>query len=162
MPRPEMRVRRAGSGDEPLLRNLRIQALSEAPAAFSSTLERELARTPAEWTRWLSPGATFLLEVGQVPKGLAAGVPDAADPRLVHLMAMWLHPDLRGSGAAGQLVVAVLAWAADSGAHRIQLDVVDGNHAAMSLYQRHGFRTTGHAAARTSDGAVEVRMERLL
>ena len=156
------RIRRAQSGDEPALRQLRIQALSDAPAAFGSTLQRELSRSPADWARWLSPSATFLLEDGTVPKGLAAGVPDDDDSRLVHLMAMWLHPDLRGSGAADRLVDAVLDWANSVGADRIRLDVVQGNEAATRLYQRHGFRPTGHSTTRDRDGAVEIRMERLL
>lgn len=35
------RIRRAESGDEPLLRKTRIEALSEAPEAFGSTLQFE-------------------------------------------------------------------------------------------------------------------------
>jgi ribosomal protein S18 acetylase RimI-like enzyme len=156
------RIRRAQSGDEAALRQLRIQALSDAPTAFGSTLERELNRSLADWARWLSPTATFLFEDGTGLKGLASGVPDEADPGLVHLMAMWLHPDLRGSGAADRLVDAVLVWATSVGAERIRLDVVQGNEAAIGLYQRHGFRPTGHTAARLRDGAVEMQMERLL
>lgn len=145
-----------------MLRELRIQALSDAPAAFGSTLERELGRSPADWTRWLSTGATFLLEEGPVSKGLAAGVPDSTDGEVVHLMAMWLHPELRGSGAADLLVNAVLAWAAARGADRIRLDVVRGNQAATRLYERHGFQATGNTAVRARDGAVEIQMERVL
>src|SRR3954451_6964744 len=55
-------VRRAAAGDEPILRGLRLQALTDEPMAFGSTYERERARTVADWQRWLSPGATFLLE----------------------------------------------------------------------------------------------------
>jgi ribosomal protein S18 acetylase RimI-like enzyme len=155
-------IRRAQSGDEPALRQLRIQALSDAPTAFGSTLDRELNRSAAEWARWLTPTATFLLEVEGVPKGLAAGVPDQTDPGLVYLMAMWLHPALRGSGAADRLVHAVLTWATSIGADLIQLDVIQGNEAAIRLYERHGFRPTGHTAMRARDGAVEIQMERSL
>jgi len=41
-------LRRAVPGDEPILRELRLQALSEVPEAFGSTYERELARTPSD------------------------------------------------------------------------------------------------------------------
>lgn len=160
MPQPAVTVRLAGPGDEPLLRELRIQALSEAPAAFGSTLQRELDRTPAEWTSWLSPAATYLLEAGTTPRGIAAGVPDATDPSVVWLMAMWLHPDLRGSGAADLLVEAVLSWATNVGAERIRLDVIAGNDAAIGLYQRFGFRPTGYTTIRARDGATELQMER--
>lgn len=58
-------VRRAAIGDEPILRALRLQAMLDSPDAFGSTYERELARTPLDWQRWLSPGATDAL-VGAV------------------------------------------------------------------------------------------------
>ena len=158
----ELRVRRAVAGDAATLRELRLQALSDAPTAFGSTLERELGRTSADWARWLSPSATFILEADSVARGLAAGVPDADDPGLVHLMAMWLHPELRGTGAADHLAEAVLDWATASGAARIRLDVVLGNEAAIRLYERHGFKPTGSTTTRARDGAVEVQMERRL
>jgi len=41
-------VRRAVPGDEPILRTLRLEALAEAPEAFGSTYDRELARTTAD------------------------------------------------------------------------------------------------------------------
>ena len=70
---PGMRVRRAGLGDEPTLRALRLEALTEAPEAFGSTYDRELARTTADWRRWLAPGVTLLLEVSDEARGLVAG-----------------------------------------------------------------------------------------
>src|SRR5580765_8710624 len=92
------RIRRAESGDEPLLRKIRLEALSEAPEAFGSTLDRERARTQVDWQKWLSPSATFVLETSNGPEGIVAGVPDSTDPAVVHLMAMWVHPARRGSG----------------------------------------------------------------
>jgi ribosomal protein S18 acetylase RimI-like enzyme len=156
------RIRRAESGDEPLLRKIRIEALSESPEAFGSTLDRELARTQTDWQKWLSPSATFVLEAANGPEGIAAGVPDSTDPAVVHLMAMWVHPALRGSGAASALVQAVLEWAEARGANSIRLDVIDGNDRARRLYERHGFAVTGHIAMRPRDGAREVQMERRL
>lgn len=154
------RIRRAESGDEPLLRQIRLEALSEAPEAFGSTLDRERARTLVDWQKWLSPSATFVLETATGPKGIAAGVPDSTDPAVVHLMAMWVHPALRGSGAASALVQAVLAWAEGRGASSVRLDVVDGNDRARRLYERHGFEVTGQIAMRPRDSAREVQMER--
>jgi GNAT superfamily N-acetyltransferase len=160
MPRDGFQVRRAAPGDEPLLRALRIEALSDAPDAFGSTLARELARTPAEWQRWLSPGAIFFLDTVAGPRGMAAGVPDATDPATVDLMAMWVHPDLRGSGAADLLVEAVLGWAETVGASVIRLDVIQGNDRARQLYQRHQFTPTGRTVVRARDGAIEIQMAR--
>src|SRR6478735_6252805 len=123
MHRPTDRVRLALPGDEPILRALRLEALIDAPEAFGSTYARELARTTSDWQRWLAPGVTLILEEADIPRGLVAGVPDREDPASVHLMAMWLHPLLRNTGAADALVVALLAWALERGAQQMQLMV---------------------------------------
>ncbi|MEO6390390.1 MAG: GNAT family N-acetyltransferase [Pyrinomonadaceae bacterium] len=153
-------IRRAEFGDEPLLRKIRIEALADAPEAFGSTLDRERARTLTDWQKWISPSATFVLETGSGPQGIAAGVPDSTDPAVVHLMAMWVHPERRGSGAAGALVKAVLDWAEGRGASSVRLDVMHGNEPARKLYEKCGFTATGHFTLRPRDGAREVRMER--
>jgi ribosomal protein S18 acetylase RimI-like enzyme len=157
-----MIVRRAAVGDEPILRALRLLALSEAPAAFGSTYDRELARTPADWQRWLSPGATFLVDAADGVRGLVAGMPDATDPAIVHLMAMWVHPALRGSGAADALVAAVLSWARESRARVVRLAVVQANDRARRCYERNGFRATGTQSVRDRDGAIEIEMDQAL
>jgi GNAT superfamily N-acetyltransferase len=156
----QSRVRRAVAGDEPILRELRLQALSDAPDAFGSTYERELARTTSDWQRWLSPGVTFILEEPQSASGIVAGGRDAASPAIVHLMAMWVHPTIRGTGAGDRLVAAVLSWAQTEGARVVRLDVVGSNDRARRFYERNGFRSTGHEAVRERDGHIEVQMER--
>jgi ribosomal protein S18 acetylase RimI-like enzyme len=153
-------VRRAALGDEPTLRGLRLQALSDTPEAFGSTYERELARTAADWQRWLSPGVTFIVDSSGEPKGLVAGAHDQHDRSVVHLMAMWVHPTLRRSGAADALVTSVLSWAASEGAQEVRLHVADGNVRAQRCYGRHGFRLTGREVAGTRDGLVEIEMQR--
>jgi len=152
-------VRRAVLGDEPILRRLRLEALTEAPEAFTSTYHREIARTTADWQRWISQGITLILEEGGTARGLVAGMHDAEDPTIVHLRAMWLHPDLRGSGAADALVAEHLAWAHSVGASCVRLDVIATNGRARRLYERHGFRLTGRQAVRDADGRVELQME---
>jgi GNAT superfamily N-acetyltransferase len=162
----QIRVRRAVSGDELTLRALRLEALSESPAAFGSTYEREVARTPSDWQRWLSPGATFILDdddrpVGPAgPGGLVAGVHDQHDRTVVHLMAMWVHPALRATRAADALVASVLAWAVEQGAREVRLQVVKGNDRAERCYQRNGFRRTGRETVREERGIIEIEMAR--
>ncbi|HEU4629746.1 MAG TPA: GNAT family N-acetyltransferase [Gemmatimonadaceae bacterium] len=158
--RPPILVRRAALGDEPVLRALRLEALTEAPGAFGSTYQRELARTTADWQRWLAPGVTLLLEADGAARGLVAGVHDAQEPGVVHLMTMWVHPALRGTGAADALVAEHLAWARDAGARLVRLGVMAANERARRLYERHGFRLTGRETVRGADGRVELQMER--
>lgn len=154
-----MTIRRAVVGDEAVLRALRIEALTDAPQAFDSTLERELARTPAEWARWLAPGATFIFEHEGTPRGLVSGMRDAHDASVAYLMAMWVHPVTRGTGAGDALVRAVIDWAASTGARVVRLIVVAGNTPARRLYERHGFAPVGEERVRHRDGEVELTME---
>jgi GNAT superfamily N-acetyltransferase len=154
----EFTVRRAVIGDEAVLRALRLQALSDSPRAFSSAYERELARTTEDWRRWLAPSATFFLETDGEARGLVAGVPDAQDSSVVYLMAMWVHPDVRGTGAADMLVSCVKAWAAEMHAKEVRLNVVKGNDRARRCYERAGFRATGRQGVIERTGDVEIEM----
>jgi GNAT superfamily N-acetyltransferase len=153
-------LRRAELGDEPILRELRLQALREAPDAFGSTYERELGRTTADWQRWMSPGVTFILYEPVGARGIVAGLRDETDPAVVQVMAMWVHPQIRGSGGANELVAAVISWARSQGAKLVRLKVIQGNDRARRFYERMGFCPTGHQEIRERDGLIEVQMER--
>ena len=154
----QFEVRRAAIGDESVLRELRLQALSDSPRAFSSTYEREVARTTEDWRRWLSPAATFILEADGEPRGLVAGVPDQNDASIMHLMAMWVHPNIRGTGAADLLISSVKAFAAQVEATQVLLKVVEANNRARRCYERAGFRATGHQSVLEKNGDVEIEM----
>jgi GNAT superfamily N-acetyltransferase len=154
----QFNVRRAVIGDEPVLRALRLQALTDSPRAFSSSYERELARTAEDWRRWLAPGVTFILDAGGEPRGLVAGSRDPHDFSVVHLMAMWLHPDLRGTGAADVLVSSVKAWAGQEGATQVRLNVVGSNCRARRCSERAGFCATDRQGVVERTGDVEIEM----
>ena len=81
-------VRRAVAGDEAALREVRRQALRDAPEAFGSTIERELARTDDDWRRWITPGATFILFESRTARGPVGGARREDDAAVVQLMAM--------------------------------------------------------------------------
>ena len=153
-----LETRRAVIGDEEVLRDLRMQALTDAPEAFGSTLERELARTTEDWQKWFALGMTMLLLAEGEPRGLVAGVYDATDRSVVHLMAMWVHPAVRGSGAANLLVTGVKDWAAEVGASEVRLHVVESNMRARRCYERGGFRATGRRGIVAKSGEIEIEM----
>ena len=154
----EFHVRRAVIGDEGVLRALRLQALTDSPRAFSTTYEREAARTAEDWRKWLAPGVTFLVDAGGKACGLVNGAKDPEDASVVLLRAMWLHPEMRGTGAAHALVESVKAWAKEAGAAQVRLDVVEDNLRARKCYERAGFRATGRTGVVEKSGDVEIEM----
>lgn len=64
------------------------------------------------------------------------------------LTAMWVRPDLRGSGAGTQLVDRFLSWAKESGAGRAEVTAYFANERARRFYTRHGFVDHSATAAR--------------
>lgn len=154
-----MSVRRAVAGDEPVLRALRLAALADSPEAFASTPAREEARAAVEWARWITDAATFVWDTPEGARGLVAGVPHRDDATGAFLMAMWVHPAARGTGAGDALVEAVLRWAAAEGYAAVWLHVGKDNGPARRLYARHGFRLTGRELVVEETGVVDVEMK---
>jgi lincosamide nucleotidyltransferase A/C/D/E len=154
-----MGIRRAGTGDEDELRELRIRALRDSPERFGSTVAREQARTTEDWQRWFSPGATFLFEseAGDAV-GLVAVMRPDEEPTLAQLISMWVAPEARGLGVGDALVQAMLGFAADSGASVGRVHVYDSNDRAIRLYERNGFVGTGARTEPDALGRVEAEL----
>ena len=144
----------------PDVRAVRLRALKEAPYAFASTYEQEAAFDDAAWEQRLTSGsATFLARMDGTTIGTCTGLPPSDGA--VELVAMWIDPSARGSGAATELVQAVLAWAAGQTAERLHLWVAGGNQRARHFYERTGFVLTGERQPLPSDPAVpELGMAR--
>lgn len=157
-----MRPRLLVPGDEPLLRAARLRALSDAPDAFGSSLERERAHDDARWAELLAWGRWWVVLHDGVPAGLVAVVTDQgrpADQR--HLVSMWVAPEQRGSGVARALVGAACATALEAGAGFLSLWVVETNDRARAFYAREGFADTGERAV-PHPGVRELRLLRAL
>ena len=61
------------------------------------------------------------------------------DAETVHLVGMWIAPDLRGSGVAPELVERIIEWSRSHGRVRVVLSVERGNARAARLYEKCGF-----------------------
>jgi GNAT superfamily N-acetyltransferase len=147
-------VRRAIPGDEDVVRTLRLAALADSPDAFASTLDLEVAWSLSDWQEWISRGATFIAEDSNGPKGIVAGEPNWDDPGSAFLIAMWVHPVLRGTGTADKLVACVLSWARAEGASGVWLHVDKGGDRARRCYERNGFHATGREIVRRREGLL--------
>jgi GNAT superfamily N-acetyltransferase len=136
-------VRRLAPDEWPLYRQLRLEALADAPHAFGSTLAQEQQRTEADWQQRLERRAQFVACSHDIAAGTAGCV--EGKEAGAELVSMWVRPGWRGRGVGDLLVRAVLDWARARGHDQVRLWVSDGNHAAERLYGRHGFGRTGES-----------------
>lgn len=141
-------IRELGADDWETWRSIRLAALAESPAAFTTAL-----------ADWQGPGDTeerWRNRLESVPfnvvadrdghaLGMVSALPD--DTRgAVELVSLWVAPDARGWGVGDALVRAVIDWARSRGAGSLVLRVTDGNDPAERLYRRHGLRRVGDAS----------------
>ncbi|HEY5980920.1 MAG TPA: GNAT family N-acetyltransferase [Microlunatus sp.] len=140
----QWRVRRAVPGDWRASRAIRLQALTEAPLAFASTLDREQAFADDVWQQRIVGSAQFLAETADAAVvGTATGVADPDTTGTVLLVAMFVARTVRRQGVGERLVGAVVDQARRDGADRVLLHVVETNPGAERLYARCGFVRTG-------------------
>jgi predicted GNAT family acetyltransferase len=138
-------------------REIRLAALTDAPQAFGSTLERELALTEEEWRGRLTTSTTFFGHRDGKLVALASGLPRPGGD--VEIVSVWAHPSARGTGLAAKILSSVLAWAQDY--PRVILWVAEDNPAAERFYVKLGFRRTGEQQPLPSDPArLEFQLAR--
>jgi len=153
-----IRVRMLGADDWQLWRKLRLEALEEAPYAFSSKLAdwQGDGDTEARWRARLSAVPINLVaELYEMPAGMVSATAQNLSGT-VELISMWVAPFARGRGVGDHLVSAVVKWAQEQQAARIVLAVLEGNEAAAALYLRHGF-VDGEASTQDCSGMARER-----
>jgi GNAT superfamily N-acetyltransferase len=140
-------IRRIRAGEGPVLRAIRLRALSSDPAAFETDLSTAQEYGDELWAdraAIASDGGeqvVFLAEIDRrVEAMVGAYVRDGET--FATLYGMWVAPELRGSGVAETLVTAIETWSASTGLDRVQLCYFDNNSVAERLYARLGYRPT--------------------
>jgi GNAT superfamily N-acetyltransferase len=98
-------------------KDFRLDALTDSPDAFGSTLAEEEHRPDREWLKRLSSGISSPLDLPLIaqfdatPIGLAWGRVESSHPDVANLYQMWIAPKFRRIGAGRMLLDAVIAWA---------------------------------------------------
>jgi len=161
-----LEVRRIRQEEWRVLRGIRLEALADAPGAFSTTLEEAQAFPDTIWQDRASNGAvggsqaTMLAFDDGVAIGMAVGLLRAHISRdVAPIVSVYVSPGVRRLGVGEQLMDAVEAWAQRNGAVTTSLWVADKNTAARTFYQARGYRLTSdrQQLAHTPTGC-EIRM----
>jgi ribosomal protein S18 acetylase RimI-like enzyme len=137
------------------LRDIRLDALREAPYAFASTYAREAAYPDQTWQERARSGRNItahLPQTGDEPMGLVGWM--QAEPGQLELVSMWVRPQARGRQVGRALVEAVVEVARSRPVPRVHLWVTESNTAARRLYERCGFTPTGERQPLPSDPAL--------
>lgn len=147
-------IRRLDEGDWQTYRAVRLAALRDAPAAFTSTYADAMDFTEHDWRHGLSLPC-WVAGPGHTPTGMVrVGRLEAVEPELI---SMWVAPIARGTPMAADLVDAVLEWARGQGRAGVRLRVVVDNDRARSFYRRCGFCPDGTTHT-LPDGRAEIGM----
>jgi RimJ/RimL family protein N-acetyltransferase len=156
-------IRRIQIGETDLFKQMRLASLRDAPYAFSSNYESALQRSAESWreqadsTAQGSDRATFIAFSDDAPIGIAAlyRLPDKLD--IGEVLQVWVAPEYRGTGAAGELMDAVFKWAGDNSFRAIIGRITNENTRALQFYRKYGFAHTKEASLNSSDGVTLVR-----
>ena len=136
-----MEIARIGPDDWEQFRDVRLASLSDSPAAFGSRHEDWLEASQERWrSRLTQVPLTLLAHAEGEVVGVVSGQTDGAD--WAELISMWVDPSARGTGAARELIAAMVGWAAGEG-RSTYLMVRSDNARARAAYARAGFVDQG-------------------
>jgi len=137
-------VRQLTAADAAAYRDLRLEALQNAPTAFGSSYEAESQQTVADFEGWM----TRSYIAGAWRDGALLGsasfyrLDGAKAAHRGNIWGVYVRPAARGHGVARALMTDVLAFARLQ-VQQVHLAVVTDNASARHLYERLGFTTYG-------------------
>lgn len=163
-------VRTAGAEDWQRVRDLRLEMLRDSPSAYLETYDDLVGLDEAGW-RWRASGRGLPPErsqrwvaVADDGEWVATASAFVDDDGAAHLVAVYVRPAHRGSGAASAVVAPAIDWARDvAKVDRLHLLVVEDNARAIGFYRREGWTETGRRVPYALDEARdEIEMAYLV
>ena len=151
-------IHRLGTDEVERCKAIRLACLADAPYAFGSTYEGEVAQGDDWWRQRLTDGQWYVAHRDGVDLAVAMltyqPLPETFEPlpqaptldreaALPWVRAVWTQPEHRGQGLVDLLLAHLSDSAAATGATAIILGVRDGNERAVGAYRRIGFETVG-------------------
>jgi ribosomal protein S18 acetylase RimI-like enzyme len=144
-----------------VLRKVRLTALGDSPDVFLHTLEEESQFSESRWRAEFERGEWDVgFEDDEEPISLLGCTrenEESKDER--YLEYLWVARDKRGKGLGQRMLTEVIGRLRDSGVRTAFLWVLDGNEAAVRLYERVGFVMTNYS--QPLPGRPERREEKM-
>jgi RimJ/RimL family protein N-acetyltransferase len=137
-------IRQLQTADAATYRDLRLEALQNAPTAFGSSYEAESKSTLSDFEGTLTRSYVAGAWLNGALVG-TAGFYRLDAVKVAHRGNIWgvyVKPDARGHGVARGLITDVLAYARTQ-VKQVHLSVVTENESALRLYENLGFATYG-------------------
>jgi RimJ/RimL family protein N-acetyltransferase len=142
-------IREANIADAINFRELRLEALLDAPIAFSADYQKNFNHPSKYWEDLLSPHpdeSTMFL--GEYEGKLIAmtGVTRGSSPKTRHTAWIWgvyVTPEWRGLHIAKEVIQSCIQWAKARNVVIVKLGVAAVNQPAIRCYERCGFKTYG-------------------
>jgi len=151
-----LRVRRIDRTDWAALRTIRLEALTDAPEAFGSTLDGALRLSARQWRAKATTTYYLLAERDGEVIGMVSGGFNDQYPGTHWLYGMYVTPHARGSDAAKLLVRGIVEWAREDGGDELYLHVASGARRARAFYEKSGFTLTGEPFTMERDPNVTM------
>jgi ribosomal protein S18 acetylase RimI-like enzyme len=165
----DQQVRRIRTGEWRQYRELRLEALKDAPLAFEERYSESVEQADEFWQGRVARGASGVgsslfvaVDAGRfVAKASCFVESEVTEHVSTQIVGVYVTPRHRGNGVAEALLTATIRWAREEPrADRIRLFVMQENERATAFYRRIGFHDTGVAVAYPPDPAYsELEME---
>lgn len=142
-------IREAKPVDALSFRALRLEALLDAPIAFTADYQKNLDQPPKYWEDMLTferDESTIFLAVHQNSLIGMTGIARSNSPKTRHSAWIWgvyVTRAWRGLHIAEELIRSCLAWAKPRAVVLAKLGVAAINQPAIRCYERCGFKTYG-------------------
>lgn len=148
-------LRAARPEDAPDMIVIQDQVIAEGISNVGDA--RDTVEERAEELSTLPEGKLWLVaeHAGQVVGSLEMNRPGPTFMHHQRFLGIELHRAWRGVGLGSAMIRYAIEWAQAQGVEMIQLGVLDSNPRAKALYERLGFRQTGHIPrfAKRPDGS---------
>ncbi len=145
----------------PILKQVRLRALADAPEAFSTTLAQAQDYTDTDWQERARrfahppPAAARIAYLSNTPCGMMTCYPASPQTPLAapiaELTAVWVDPAARGQGAGEALAASIVTWAVTQNIRTLQAWVMEDNPRALAFYKKVGFAETSQRLLEPTD-----------